>query len=178
MNGFRLRRFFLPAFFLLGFLQGCDYGRMHDQEFLRPYEGSMPDRPAGTMPADGGLEFFRSTSAEDLTNPLTRTRQTVEQGAVQYEHFCIFCHGPGYDGRGTVGQSFYPLPTDLGSPSVQIQADGVLFKKIALGFRRHPPMAHTVSAENLWAVVVFLRNLEEKAPGAEQPGATPRGVSK
>jgi hypothetical protein len=61
-----------------------------------------------------------------------------------------------------VGQSFSPLPAALKDLYVQSQADGMLFKKISLGFQRHPPMAYTVSEEDRWALVHFIRTLKTK----------------
>ena len=122
----------------------------------------MPDMPAGTVPVDGGLQFLKSSKAEALKNPLPQTAGIIEQGETQYEYFCVMCHGPNHDGQGTVGQSFSPLPANLKSPYVQTQGDGSLFKKISLGFQRHPPMAYTVSEEDRWALMHFLRTLKTK----------------
>jgi mono/diheme cytochrome c family protein len=144
---------------LLFCLWGCDYGRMKDQESLRAYKAPLPDMPAGTVPTDGGLQLVRSTKLEALKNPLPKTAEIIEQGQTSYEYFCVMCHGANHDGQGTVGQSFSPLPANLKGPYVQNQADGALFKKISLGFQRHPPMAYTVSEEDRWALVSFIRTL-------------------
>jgi cytochrome c len=122
----------------------------------------MPDMPTGTVPAEGGLELLKTAKTDAVKNPLPKTSETVEQGQSSYEYFCVMCHGRNHDGQGTVGQSFSPLPANLRGPYVQNQADGVLFTKISLGFRRHPPMAFTVSEKDRWALVYFLRTLETK----------------
>jgi hypothetical protein len=62
-----------------------------------------------------------------------------------------------------VGQSFAPLPTDLADPRVQAQADGELFAKVSLGYRRHPPLADTVSEPDRWAVIAYVRSLVGQA---------------
>lgn len=160
---FRMKFFFVAGLgFLLFSLGGCDYGRMKDQESLRTYKAPLPDMPAGTVPVDGGLLFLRSAKAEALKNPLPQTAEIIEKGETAYGYFCIVCHGKKYDGQGTVGQSFSPLPANLKGSYVQTQADGVLFKKISLGFQRHPPMAPTVSEEDRWALLHFIRTLEAK----------------
>lgn len=163
MNAFGFKSLILgAAAFLFLSAWGCDYGRMSDQESLRPYKAALPEMPAGTIPAEGGLQLLKSTRAEDLKPPSPQTPETIEQGKTYYDYFCIVCHGANYDGQGTVGQSFSPLPANLKTPSVQKQGDGALFKKISLGFQRHPPMAYTVSEEDRWAIVFFLRTLNEK----------------
>jgi cytochrome c5 len=163
MNGFGFKSLVLWASAIsLVCAWGCDYGRMKDQESLRPYKIPLPEMPAGTLPAEGGLQLLRSTRAEDLKLPAPQTPETIEQGETYYEYFCMMCHGPNHDGRGTVGQSFSPLPANLKSPYIQKQGDGALFKKISLGFRRHPPMAYTISEEDRWALVHFIRTLATK----------------
>ena len=152
----------LGAIALLFGLWGCDYGRMKDQESLRPYKTPLPDMPPGTVPVEGGLQLLRSSPAEALKNPLPENAGIIEEGKAKYEFFCVMCHGSRHDGQGSVGQSFSPLPANLKGPYVQNQADGVLFKKISLGFQRHPPMAYTVSAEDRWALVHFIRSLETR----------------
>ena len=75
------------------------------------------------------------------------------------------CHGPKYDGNGTVGQSFKPLPTSLTSPKVRDKSDGELFIGLTFGFERQPPLADTVSTEDRWAVIHFLRSLVQPPEG-------------
>jgi hypothetical protein len=58
-----------------------------------------------------------------------------------------------------VGQSFTPLPTDLTSRVTLAQKDGELYAKIRLGFRRHPVLFTTVSAEDAWAVIIYVRSM-------------------
>ena len=163
MNFFQIKFFSVMGLvFLLFGVWSCDYGRMKDQESLRPYKAPMPDMPTDTVPVAGGLQLLRASKAEALKNPLPETAEIIEKGETNYEYFCVGCHGSNHDGQGTVGQSFSPLPANLKNPYVQTQADGVLFQKISLGFQRHPPMAYTVSEEDRWALMHFLRALKTK----------------
>jgi hypothetical protein len=68
------------------------------------------------------------------------------------------CHGPNRDGLGTVGQSFSPLPTDLGSLGVRSQADGEIYARIRLGYKRHPQLYTTVAETDTWAVVNYIKS--------------------
>jgi len=154
------RNIFFCLLFLLAC--GCDYGRMYDQESVRTYETAIPEMPEGVLPVHGGTWALKMADPRGLSNPLPRNADTLEQGEDAYKYFCIQCHGPLADGFGTVGQSFAPLPTNLKDKAVQRQTDGQLFVKIGLGYRRHPPLASTVSEEDRWALVHFLRNLETK----------------
>ncbi|NWF53303.1 MAG: cytochrome c [Syntrophaceae bacterium] len=146
------------------FSPGCDYGRMSDQESIRPYETRLPPMPEGPIPREGGIETLRASRPDALRNPLPSTASSLNQGKQAYGHYCIMCHGPRGDGNGTVGQSFAPLPSNLGASSVQGQSDGELFYKISLGFGRHPPLADTVSEGDRWAVIHYLRSLRKVKP--------------
>jgi len=150
-----------PVIFLVA---GCDYGRMKEQESIRTYETSLPQMPQGTIPIGGGVETIRTSQPDALKNLLPSTPASVEWGKQAYGHYCIMCHGPKGDGNGTVGQSFAPLPSNLRESPVQGQSDGELFYKISLGSGRHPSLADTVSEEERWAVIHYLRSLGKAKP--------------
>ena len=144
------------------FLLGCNYERMYDQESVRTYKTAIPDMPEGTVPTKGGFQQLKKADPKALKNPLVSNSDSVAQGEETYKYFCIQCHGSQADGKGTVGQSFAPLPSDLRVPLVQGQSDGELFIKISLGFRRHPPLATTMSEEDRWATIVYIRSLKPR----------------
>jgi mono/diheme cytochrome c family protein len=156
---FSLLPIILPFLAVIFFAPGCDYGRMKEQESIRTYETSLPQMPQGTIPVGGGIETVRTSRPDALRNPLPSTPASVERGKQAYGHYCIMCHGPKGDGNGTVGQSFAPLPSNLRESPVQGQSDGELFYKISLGSGRHPSLADTVSEEERWAVIQYLRSL-------------------
>ncbi len=147
------------------FFWGCDYARMSEQESIRPYERSFPEMPEGTIPISGGLNIVREMDADEMTNPLPYNRISVELGQKGYDYYCVMCHGPNADGIGTVGQSFSPLPTNLKDPDVQDQPDGELFYTISFGMDRMPPLAYTVTEEDRWAIIHYLRSLVKDSEG-------------
>ncbi|MCE5243502.1 MAG: c-type cytochrome [Syntrophobacteraceae bacterium] len=140
-------------------LSACDYARMKDDEAVNTYREAMPEMPKKAIPIGGGLQELREANPEDLRNPTPATPETVALGAEKYGYFCVQCHGAKADGAGTVGQSFAPLPANLTTAGVRQQSDGLLFYKISLGFARHPPLAATVSVNDRWAIVRYIRSL-------------------
>jgi len=140
---------------------GCDYARMKDQESVRTYESQMPEGVEGTIPISGGIAVLKSEDPSKVRNPLPNTPEVIARGRTAYGYFCAMCHGPQLDGKGTVGQSFSPLPADLMSPYVQQQNDGMLFCKISLGYKRHPPLASTVAVKDRWAVIDYIRSVRK-----------------
>lgn len=145
--------------FLFTLSGGCDYGRMYDQDAIRTYGRSMPSPDSRTIPVEGGFEVLKAADAAALLSPVAHTQASVAYGRQAYAYFCVQCHGLKADGRGTVGQSFAPLPAVLSSRAVQAQTDGELYAKIRLGFKRHPKLFTTVSDEDTWAVVTYIRSL-------------------
>jgi mono/diheme cytochrome c family protein len=138
---------------------GCDYARMKEQPSIRPYETVMPEMPPETIPTTGGLQPLQEMDPEEIQNPVTFSSESLNRGKEKYGYFCIMCHGPKADGYGTVGQSFYPLPTNLKEPFVQELTDGELFYVISFGLNRHPPLAYTISERDRWDIINFLRSL-------------------
>jgi hypothetical protein len=145
--------------FILSILISNYSGRMRDDEALNTFQISLPTMPRGTIPLGGGIESLRTTDPKRLINPLPLTQAVIDRGRRSYLTYCLPCHGPRLDGRATVGQSFYPLPTYLLDPKVQGQKDGELFLKISLGYKRQPPLYATIAAEDRWAVITYLRAL-------------------
>ncbi len=145
--------------FILSILISNYSGRMRDDEALNTFQISLPTMPRGTIPLGGGIESLRTTDPKRLINPLPLTQAVIDRGRRSYLAYCLPCHGPRLDGRATVGQSFYPLPTYLLDPKVQGQKDGELFSKISLGYKRQPPLYATIAAEDRWAVITYLRAL-------------------
>jgi mono/diheme cytochrome c family protein len=164
MSDMRSRYAALVVVALFGItLSGCDYGRMYDQDVVKTYGRKMPEMDARTVPVRDGFQALVTADPKRLKNSLQYSKSSIEQGALSYSYYCIHCHGPKADGNGTVGQSFVPLPTDLLSSGVQSQGDGELYAKIRLGFKRHPQLFTTVSDEDAWAVVIYIRSLKGKS---------------
>ena len=154
---------FISGIFLFIFF-GCDYGRMREDEAVDLYELPMPEMPSESVPIHGGLNELRAADLEKLSNSLPDTRETVALGARNYGYYCDHCHGPEGRGYGTVGQSFAPLPTNLRNDYVQLQSDGMIYYRVSMGFLRHPPLYFTVSKNDRWAIIRFIRTLAERSP--------------
>lgn len=140
-------------------LFGCDYARMKNDDAVNPLQAKMPQMVSTAVPVEGGVNELRAADPEKLQNPFTMSPEVVAMGAERYKFYCIQCHGPSGRGYGTVGQSFSPLPTNLRAREVQTQSDGMLFKKISLGWQRHPRLYDTVSENERWAIIHYLRSI-------------------
>ena len=138
------------------------YGRMRETPAVRPYEEPLLVMETGLVPVNGGEAVYRSTAGLDLIAPVKMTDPAViARGKAVYLTFCAQCHGYNYDGNGTVGQSFQPLPADLRSSKVQSTAEGVIFKSVSYGIPggRQPALETTVTIDDRWHVIAFVKSL-------------------
>ena len=138
------------------------YGRMRETPAVRPLEDPLLKMEAGIVPVSGGEAIYRATAGVDLISPLDIAQSSViARGKAVYLTYCAQCHGYNYDGRGTVGQSFHPLPADLRSPEVQAKLDGELFKSVSYGIPggRQPALHTTITIDDRWHVVAFVKSL-------------------
>jgi mono/diheme cytochrome c family protein len=138
------------------------YGRMRETPAVKPHEEPLIRMEAGVVPVSGGEALLRATPGSALKPPLAMdAAEVIARGGAVYFTFCAQCHGPGYDGNGTVGQSFMPLPTDLRSPAVQSKPAGELFKSVSYGIPdgRQPPLETTITIDDRWSVVAFVKSM-------------------
>ena len=140
-------------------LSGCYYSEMRDDEAVQAYNQEFPVMPKKTIPVDGGIWIEREANPLELVNPIEPNPKMIAWGYERYNFYCVQCHGPKLDGNGTVGQSFAPLPANLTTPEVEDQSDGEIFYKIRFGFNRHPALYATVTDDETWAVVRYIRSM-------------------
>jgi mono/diheme cytochrome c family protein len=110
-----------------------------------------------------------TTAEHDITvgnrsqqNPLPLTKDTLAAGKEAFNHYCVVCHG--LDGQST-GVPFAdrmspPIPS-LASRQVQLYSDGQLKWIIDNGLSPSgmPASKGTLSDEEIWSIVHFIRHL-------------------
>jgi len=139
------------------------YGRMRETPAVRPYEKPLLVMETETVSVADPEAGYRATEGCELRSPiLPGDAEAIARGEVVYGTFCRQCHGREYDGNGTVGQSFAPLPMDLRSSRVQELADGVLFQHISYGVGsggRQPALATTIRIDDRWRVIAHIKSI-------------------
>ncbi len=143
--------------------ESLQVGRMWETPAVRPHETPIPAMTAGVMPINGGEALFRVAKAEEITTPMDlENPYNIKLGKTAYTNYCVHCHGKYHDGGGTVGQSFVPPPGDLQGKRVQKElSPGALFHEISFGLPggRQPPLATTVSVDDRWRVIAYVKSL-------------------
>jgi len=101
-------------------------------------------------------------------NPVTANAEAVAEGREAFGHYCVACHG--MDGQNT-GVPFVMSPPapSLASQAVQSYSDGQLKWVIDNGIwpSGMPGSKGTLSDEEEWSIVVFLRHLPPAGSGGE-----------
>jgi mono/diheme cytochrome c family protein len=126
------------------------YGRMRATPAVKPHEAPLIRMEVGIVPVTGGEAPLRATPGPLLKPPLKmEAAEVIARGRAVYFTFCAQCHGLNYDGKGTVGQSFAPLPA------------GELFKSVSYGIPngRQPPLETTITIDDRWSVVAFVKSM-------------------
>ena len=84
---------------------------------------------------------------------------SAADGAAVFKAKCSSCHGADGKGQTTMGKKFGLR--DLGSPDVQKQSDAELTKITAEGKGKMPAYGTKISADDLKAVVQFMRTFKK-----------------
>ena len=100
-----------------------------------------------------------------VPNPLPSDAETIKRGKEAFSSYCIACHG--LDGQNTgvpFADAMSPPVPSLASADVQAYTDGHMHAVIRDGERPSgmPASKRILNAEELWAIVVYLRHLPAK----------------
>lgn len=143
---------------------------------LLPVEGTVPTHWQPYTIADADADRL----ANALENPLPRTEEVLRTGEKYYNIFCVMCHGPAGDGMGTVikANAGMPMPPTFHSDKMTKEwKDGRIFHVITRGQGNMPSYAARIEPQDRWAVVHYVRTIQQaglKAQAAE-PAAKPAG---
>jgi mono/diheme cytochrome c family protein len=141
------------------------FPEMHYGQGHRPGEPPRRSPPAEAVPVTGRAPSRSLDEAAQLQNPLPPGPETVARGQALFRLNCQPCHGQAGKGDGRVAPYFQaakvPPPADLTSDRVRSRTDGQLYAIIDQGLGAMPPFGHLLSDEERWALVAFIRSLQQ-----------------
>ena len=105
-------------------------------------------------------EWKAPARAAKKKNPVASDDKSIAAGKTVYVGNCLACHGKTGKGDGPSAAGLEPHPGDLSSSKVQDQTDGELFWKVTVGRKPMPTYEKTLSEEQRWQVVNYLRTLK------------------
>ncbi len=106
-------------------------------------------------------EWKAPPEADKLKNPLIGQELAIKEGKKLFATYCAICHGEKGKGDGIAGAALNPKPSNLTTATFHTQSDGAIFWKITEG---RAPMASykaTLSEEERWQLVSYLRTLKQ-----------------
>jgi cytochrome c5 len=143
------------------------WGRMNQTPVIRPHEEPqlvMDKRTIARGKSEAlikeKLEIEKLAHTPSLTSA-DPTEAILARGKKEYTAFCSHCHGPKLDGLGTVGQSFFPLPTNLTGKKAVKLTDNQLFTIISYGSEKTPALASSMSVDSRNFVILYIRYMQK-----------------
>lgn len=106
------------------------------------------------------ITWVAPSSADNITNPLWPTDESIKEGKKLYKQLCSICHGDKGKGDGLAGASLNPRPANLSINKGQ--SDGALYWKLNEG---RPPMASykfLLTEDQKWQLINYIRTLKKK----------------
>jgi mono/diheme cytochrome c family protein len=143
------------------------YRWTHDMiqgQVVKPGEMNFAMAP-GSLPRTGGQLYYSREQREAAAlrkNPVPATPESIRRGGNLYVVYCTPCHGPSGKGNGLVATKFVPA-ADLTNPELQkARTDGFWQSYLSVGGAVMPAYGESLSAEERWDVVNYLRTLAAK----------------
>ena len=170
-----------PAAAALLLLAACDpdyvvhhvgwFATMRHQRSFKPY--SQPPRPpvSGTVPVTGAEpDSIPVAVAERLTNPRTRTAESLNRGKWVYQTYCLVCHGQSGKGDGPISATAggpFPGIRNLTDDLARSRSDGYMYGLVtsaaAMGRLVMPRYGDKIHGTDRWDVVNYVRQLQQLA---------------
>lgn len=136
-----------------------------------------------TKKDDGGWKA--PPEADQVFNPLLNMLEAEAKGKELYTLYCQSCHGESGYGDGAAGAGQGQKPANFHDERVIKQRQGSLFWKISNGRGNMPPFEKSLTEEQRWQLVSYIRSFSRKqdtskriAPKALREGITVSHVMK
>ena len=85
--------------------------------------------------------------------------KTIRAGEKLFGTACWSCHGEYGEGDGVAAEGLEVAPSDLSSSTIQQQTDGDFFWKVSTGRGQMAGYKESLSEEERWQLVAFIRSL-------------------
>jgi mono/diheme cytochrome c family protein len=112
----------------------------------------------------GNYEYNSGKDANSnfINNPELLTAELINRGEGRFNIYCAVCHGEKGDGKGNITKYKYPIPpTSFHQDWLIEKKDGYYFDVITNGIRTMPSYKHQISVKDRWAIVSYVRKLQE-----------------
>lgn len=122
---------------------------------------SVPDKKEG----DG---WQAPPEANQFINPLLNLVEAETQGKSLYTQYCVACHGEQGYGDGAAGSGQGQKPANFHDERIMKQRPGAVFWKISNGRGNMPPFGQSLTEEQRWQLVAYVRSFARKQEASER----------
>ena len=144
-----------------------DYENPDKQSVMEPVEGTIvfTEDEANEMynypyPYENNFDEYERAGRE-LTSPIPFNEETVAEGKIIYERFCLHCHGKKGQGDGGVpSNSEYPPPPAYDGASLKTLPEGKMFHTITYGKGMMGSHASQLTKKERWTVIQYVKYLQ------------------
>lgn len=120
----------------------------------------------------GQSDWTAPASAAAKKNPVAADEKSKTEGKQLYLRQCMECHGRLGKGDGAKAKKLSRPPGDLSSDKVARETDGELFWKITAGKDPMESYEKSLSEQQRWEMVNFIRTLASKSTTAQDTKTT------
>ena len=105
--------------------------------------------------------------------PITVTEDVVKRGRDRYDIFCSACHGLTGNGDGMIVRRGFRRAASFNDDRLRQAPVGHFFDAITNGWGAMPAYAPQVAVQDRWAIVAYIRALQESQRNLSTPSASP-----
>lgn len=109
-----------------------------------------------------GDEWVAPARVAKKKNPIEANEASLAKGKAVWTKECASCHGDKGKGDGPAVKDLEKKPEDVTLPKILSQTDGALFWKITEGRKPMASYEKTLTEEDRWHVINYLRTLAPK----------------
>lgn len=110
---------------------------------------------------DPDKNWTAPSGADNVKSPFSHSAEMEEKGQKLYNVYCRTCHGETGFGDGAAGSGLDPKPANFHRGKVQRQTDGAIFYKLSNGRGSMPAFKNSLSEEQRWQLVSYIRKLPD-----------------
>jgi cytochrome c5 len=141
--------------------------------------GGQPTAPSIVLPT--ALASATNPYPDDVdTFPFPITEKVLDRGQERYQIFCSVCHGATGNGDGMIARRGFnkPPPASFHQDRLRQAPVGHFFDVTTNGWGAMPSYASQVPVEDRWAIIAYIRALQESQAPAASPASAPSKVEK
>lgn len=114
----------------------------------------------GTLTVASAEDVWKAPArAAKKKNPVAADARSLASGKTLYSKECLDCHGATGKGDGKAAKDLEKKPGDISLPILWDQTDGELFWKLTSGSKPMPSYEKSLTEEQRWDVVNYMRTL-------------------